>query len=60
VRSARSILNKSTARDDAPNAARDGNGLCATNIPGGVINVIEGGSVRPNGLEEEFRISPLP
>jgi hypothetical protein len=38
-------------------SSRDGNGLCATNIPGGVINVIEGGSARPNGLEEEFRIS---
>jgi hypothetical protein len=29
-----------------------------TNIPGGVTNAAEGGSARPNGLEEEFRISP--
>jgi hypothetical protein len=38
-------------------SSRDGNGLCVTNIPGGVTNVAEGGSARPNGLEEEFRIS---
>jgi hypothetical protein len=28
------------------------------NIPEGVKNAIEGGSVKPNGPEEEFRISP--
>jgi hypothetical protein len=39
-------------------SSRDGNGLSATNIPGGVMNAIEGGSRRSNGLEEEFRISP--
>jgi hypothetical protein len=37
---------------------RDGNGLWAKNIPGGVTNALEGGSTKPNGLEEEFRISP--
>jgi hypothetical protein len=35
----------------------DGNGLSAMNIPGGVKNAVEDGSWRPNGLEEEFRIS---
>jgi hypothetical protein len=39
-------------------SSRDGNGLSATNIPGGVTNATEGRSRRPNGLEEEFRISP--
>jgi hypothetical protein len=35
----------------------DGNGLSTVNIPGSVTNAVEDGSWRPNGLEEEFRIS---
>jgi len=37
---------------------RAGNGLWAWNIPGGVKNAVEDGSLKPNELAEEFRISP--
>jgi hypothetical protein len=37
---------------------RAGNGLWAWNIPGGVKNAAEDGSLKPNELAEEFRISP--
>jgi hypothetical protein len=35
----------------------DGNGLWTLKAPGDVKNAAEGGSSRPNGLAEEFKIS---
>jgi len=33
----------------------DGNGFWARKAPSGVKNAVEGGSSRPNGLEDKFR-----
>jgi len=33
----------------------EGNGFWALKAPGGVKNAAEGGSSRPNGLEDKFR-----